>query len=39
MFKSVYSTIRLIIGTMARAGEIEANAYRIASRSSRNAVK
>lgn len=35
MIKSVYSTIKLIINTMAKAGEIEANAYRVASRSSR----
>lgn len=35
MIKKVYQTIKLIVNTMARAGEIEAHAYRIASRSSR----
>lgn len=30
--KSIYSTLKLVIQTMARAGEYEAQAYRIASK-------
>jgi hypothetical protein len=33
--KSIYSTFKLIIQTMAKAGEMEAHAYRIASKVSR----
>lgn len=37
--KTIYTTLKLIIQTMAKAGEMEAYAYRIASKASRSGKK